>query len=319
MQLILAIPLLIVGLAMLVAGGEGLVRGASSLAKRFRISELIIGLTVVAFGTSCPELIVNIFASMGGHSEIVFGNIIGSNIFNILVILGISALIRPIQVQRNTVWKEIPFSLVAVVLLLVLVNDKTLWGGDNTLSRIDGMILLLFFAGFMVYAIRSAKTSPPQLESVKQYSVPITLLLLALGFGLLFLGGKLTVDSAVSIAKQLGISEKLIALTIIAGGTSLPELATSTIAAYHKKFDIAIGNIVGSNIFNIFFILGISGVIRGTHFDPMFNIDLWVLILATIMLFLSMFTGKVRRIDRPEAVIFLLIYAAYVVLLVFLG
>lgn len=319
MELYLAIPLLIVGLAMLIGGGEGLVRGASSLAKRIRISELVIGLTVVAFGTSSPELIVNIYSSLGGHSEIVFGNIIGSNIFNILVILGISALICPVCVQRNTVWKEIPFSLVAVVLLLVLVNDKTLWGGDNTLSRIDGGILLLFFTGFMVYAVRSAKTSPPELENVKQYSLPITFILLAIGFGFLFLGGKLTVDSSVVIAEKVGISEKLIALTIIAGGTSLPELATSTIAAYHKKFDIAIGNVVGSNIFNIFLILGISGVIRDTHFDPMFNIDIWVLILATIMLFLSMFTGKVRRIDRPEAVIFLLMYGAYVVLLVFLG
>jgi len=296
----------------LILGAHFLVNGASALAKRLGVAEIVIGLTVVAFGTSTPEFVVSMFSGLGSHHDMVYGNVIGSNIFNILLILGISGLIFPLRVQHNTVWKEIPFSLLAVVLLFVLVNDALLYDSDvNVLSRADGIILFMTFIIFLVYVFIISRVKSADVLFVEEYSVIKTICWIIIGFAALFLGGKLAVDNAVLIARQIGVSEKLIALTLVAGGTSLPELATSAVAAYKRRCDMAIGNIVGSNVFNIYFILGIGSVIRGTLYDTTLNIDLIVLFFSTLVLFLTMFTGNTRRLDRWEAAIFLMGYVSY--------
>lgn len=313
MSLSLSLIMLIAGLAVLTYGADFLVRGSVSLAKRAKVSELAIGLTVVAFGTSTPELIVNILASAQGKADIVFGNIVGSNTFNILVVLGISGLIYPLTVKSNTVWKEIPLSFLAAAVLWVLVKDRLLWGAPaDVMSRLDGVVFLAFFAGFMYYITKIAGIQSEDEFDVKVYGYPLTIFFILLGLGMLFGGGKLLVTSAVELARALGVSEKFIALTIIAAGTSLPELATSAVAAYRKRCDIAVGNVVGSNIFNIFFILGVSGVIKSCPYPASFDTDVYVLLATTVALFLFMFVGSKHRLDRWQAGMFLAAYAAYV-------
>jgi cation:H+ antiporter len=295
-----------------------LVGGSSSVAKKFNVSNLAIGLTVVAFGTSTPELLVNIMSSAKGYNDAAFGNVIGSNIFNLLFILGIAGIIYPLVVHRNTVSFEVPLSLIAAVVLFVLVNDTLLFGSaENTLSRLDAVILLACFGGFMYYVSRTMKDGLGSEEGgpIKIYKTGTAVLLIIIGLAMLVGGGSLVVDNAVAIAKYYGLSEKLIGLTILAAGTSLPELATSAVAAYRKNTDIAIGNVVGSNIFNIFFILGITGVINPTPYNVVMNFDLYVLGASTIMLMIFMFTINQRKLDRWEAV---LMFASYVVYTVFL-
>jgi cation:H+ antiporter len=307
--------LLLVGFAILIKGADYLVTGASSLAKRYGVSELAIGLTVVAFGTSMPEFVVSTFASVQGNNDVAFGNIIGSNNFNILLILGICGLIYPLVVQLNTTWKEIPLSMLAAVLMFVLVNDDMIFGtGENILSRIDGIILLVFFAAFLFYIFKTMKSESVEagFETTKILKPSTTAIMIIVGLVGLIFGGQLVVDNSISIAQAFGISEKLIALTIVAAGTSLPELATSAVAAFKKKSDIAIGNIVGSNIFNIFLILGLSGVIAPIKYNIAMNFDVYVLFGATILLFLAMFSGKQHRLDRWEASIYLVCYFVYV-------
>lgn len=318
MQIVLSFILFIIGFILLILGANFLVNGASSLAKRLSISGIVIGLTVVAFGTSTPELIVNIFGSLGGYNEIVYGNIIGSNIFNILVILGISGLIYPLTVEKNTVWKEIPFSLLAAILLFILVNDILILGlKRDELSRIDGLLFIGLFLVFIYYTFRISKIQTSDTYEVKTYEIPTTVLYIVGGFILLFIGGKLVIDNTVILASELGVSRKLIALTIIAGGTSLPELATSAVAAFKKRCDIAVGNIIGSNIFNIFLILGISSIINPASYNPILNIDLFVLIFCTLFLFITMFTGTVRKLDRWKALLFIITYFIYIIYLLF--
>jgi cation:H+ antiporter len=314
--MLIQIVLLLVGLVLLVKGADWLVDGASVLAKKKNISDLAIGLTIVAFGTSAPELVVNAVAASGNYPDIVFGNIIGSNNFNLFAILGISGLIIPLSVQSSTVWKEIPYSLIAAILLFLLANN-ILIGHSEGLSRLDAAILLALFLGFLYYVATQLKSDPSaEIVEQKDYSnLKIWLLIL---FGLVGLvgGGKLVVDNAVAMAQSLGVSEKIIGLTIVAAGTSLPELATSVVAAVRKNTDIAIGNIIGSNIFNIFFILGVSGLIRPLSYNASFNTDLYLLAGGTVFLFLAMFTGKKRRLDRWEAALLLLVYLGYTVYLV---
>jgi cation:H+ antiporter len=310
------ILLLILGLILLVKGADWLVDGASVLAKKFKVSDLAIGLTIVAFGTSAPELVVNVVAASGNFPDLVFGNVIGSNNFNLFAILGIAGIITPLAVQSSTVWKEIPFSLLAAITLLFLANNYFLTE-QPFVSRYDGIILMILFAAFLYYVATQLK-SDPEVEAVpnKDYSnLKIWLLILG-GLAGLVGGGKLVVDNAVAMAQSLGVSEKIIGLTIVAAGTSLPELATSVVAALKKNADIAIGNIVGSNIFNIFFILGASVLIRPMPFNPAFNTDLYLLLGGTTYLFFAMFTGKRRRLDRWEAVILLSIYLGYTTYLV---
>lgn len=313
--MILQIVLLVIGLLLLVKGADWLVEGASTVARKKRVSDLAIGLTIVAFGTSAPELVVNVVASVQNHQDIVFGNVIGSNNFNLFAILGIAGLITPLAVQSSTVYKEIPISFIAALLLFVLVNGF-LFGGE-ILSRMDGLILLVFFALFLLYVYKQLKRDPEKTE-VKTVDMSNAKVwgLIVIGLAGLVIGGRLVVTSAVDMATAMGVSEKLIGLTIVAAGTSLPELATTVVAALKKNNDIAVGNIIGSNIFNIFFILGVSAVVRPIPFDTIFNTDLYLLFGGTILLFLTMFTFGKKQLDRWEAGILLAIYVAYTIYLI---
>lgn len=309
---------LIVGFFILIAGANYLVNGASALAKRLHVSDLVIGLSVVAFGTSTPELFVNIFASMQGNAEIAIGNVLGSNIFNILLILGVSSLIFPLSVTKGTVWKEIPFSLLAAIILGAMANDVLFdHMPSSSLSRIDGLVLISFFIVFLYYLVSISKdTDTSQQIDVKQMSLIKSVGMIIGGMIGLVLGGHLVQSSAVKIASSLGVSQTLIGLTIVAAGTSLPELATSAVAAFKKNSDIAVGNIVGSNIFNIFLILGISALIKPLPITAQINMDILVLLFSSIFLFLFMFTGKRRIIDRWEGAVFFMCYISYIIFLV---
>ena len=311
----LAYMLLILGFVLVIKGAGFLVDGASSLARRLKVSDLVIGLTVVSFGTSLPELCINILASINGNSEIAIGNILGSNIANILLILGISSIIYPLAVTKGTVWKEIPFSLLAIVVLGILANDKVIEQDSlSALTRIDGLVLLSFFIIFLYYIYGIAKSIPGLLEHIPPNAVGLVKIsaLMVVGLFCLTLGSKWIIDGAVHMATSLGISESVIALTLVAVGTSLPELATSAVAAYRKNVDIAVGNVVGSNIFNIFLILGISPILHPLTFTAPSNVDIAVAVGATLLLFLWMFTGKKRILDRWEGVVFVILYAAYI-------
>ncbi|MFN7491341.1 MAG: calcium/sodium antiporter [Cyclobacteriaceae bacterium] len=317
--MLIPILLLLAGFAVLIKGADFLVNGASSAAKKYGISNLAIGLTVVAFGTSMPELIVSLISAFQGKNDASFGNVIGSNNFNLLFILGIAGLIYPLVVQRNTVKYEVPLSLLAAGLLYLLVNDSIL-GGDaaGSLSRIDSGILLVFFFAFLfyIYKTMSHTTDVEEGEPIKIYSMPLSIGMVVLGLLMLIGGGQLVVNNALEIARGFGLSEKLIGLTILAAGTSLPELATSCVAAYKKNTDIAIGNVVGSNIFNIFFILGITGFINPMPYNAAMNFDLYVLMGSTVLLMVFMFTLNTRKLDRWEAAIMLLAYIAYTAYLI---
>lgn len=307
------IILLLLGFAPLIYGATLLVDSASSLARKFNVPNIVIGLTIVAFGTSSPELIVNLLSSSAGNTELALGNIVGSNIFNTLVILGICAMIVPLSVKSNTVWIEIPLCLLAAVSLLVLANDALIDGAVfSVLSRIDGLILILFFLIFMGYNVSMMlRGSFSDEVSVKDYKVIKAIILLILGFALLFTGGRMIVIYAVRLAETFGIAERIIALTIVSAGTSLPELATSVIAARKKSFDLAVGNIVGSNIFNIFFVLGTSALLTPIPLGGSANFDLLANIIASLLLFIFLFTGKGRQLERWEGLLFLAIYLAY--------
>lgn len=317
--MLIPILLLLLGFGILIKGADFLVNGASSAAKKYGISNLAIGLTVVAFGTSMPELIVSLLSALNGKNDASFGNVIGSNNFNLLFILGIAGLIYPLVVQRNTVKYEVPLSLLAAGVLFLLVNDS-LWGGEGagSLSRIDSIILLAFFAGFIFYIYRtmSHTTDLEEGEPIKIYSMPLAIGMVILGLAMLIGGGQLVVNNALEIARAYGLSEKLIGLTILAAGTSLPELATSCVAAYRKNTDIAIGNVVGSNIFNIFFILGVTGVINPMPYNAAMNFDLYVLMGSTVVLVIFMFTLNTRKLDRWEAAMLLGGYIVYTVYLI---
>ncbi len=310
---------LLIGFAILIKGADFLVNGSSSIAKKNGISNLAIGLTVVAFGTSMPELIVSLLSAFDGKNDASFGNVIGSNNFNLMFILGIAGLIYPLVVQRNTVVYEVPLSLLAAGILFLLVNDSSIWGGEtNMLSRFDSIILLVFFAAFLYYIYRTMKNTNDfdQGGEIKIIGTGLAIGMIILGLVMLIGGGTTVVNSATTIAKHYGLSEKLIGLTILAAGTSLPELATSCVAAYRGNTDIAIGNVVGSNIFNIFFILGITGFINPMPYNTAMNFDLYVLGACTVVLMIFMFTLNTRKLDRWEAFMLLIAYAAYTIYLV---
>jgi cation:H+ antiporter len=315
----LAILLLLTGFVILIKGADFLVDGASSIARKFNISNLAIGLTVVAFGTSMPEMVVNVISGISGKSDAAFGNVIGSNNFNLLLILGLSGMIYPLVVQRKTVLYEVPMSLFAALVLYMLVNDFRLWGSaTNALSRADAFILIGLFCLFLLYIYRTMKQASDYEETteIKIYSNWKSTGFFVLGLVMLVGGGKLVVENAVLMAHHFGLSEKLIGLTILAAGTSLPELATSAVAAYRKNTDIAIGNVVGSNIFNIFLILGVTGLIKPIPFNLVLNFDLYVLCAATILLMIFMFTLNTRKLDRWEAVILFIGYFVYTIYLI---
>ncbi len=314
--MLFSIFLLLLGFVVLIKGADWLVDGATFLAKKNNIPNIVIGLTIVAFGTSAPELVVNTVASYEKHSDIVLGNIIGSNNFNLFMILGIVGIIYPITIQSSTMKNEIPISLFAAILLLVLANGYLPYD-DMGLSRIDGAILLVMFLLFLYYIFQKMKNDKNTVEvEIVETTIFKIWGLIVIGLAGLIIGGKLIVDNAVNIASQLGVSQKIIGLTIIAAGTSLPELMTSVVAALKKNSDIAIGNIIGSNIFNIFLILSISALVRPIEYKEVFNMDVYILIGGTIFLFTSMFTGKKMKLDRFEATLLLLTFICYTAYLV---
>ncbi|MEZ5195790.1 MAG: calcium/sodium antiporter [Bacteroidales bacterium] len=314
--MIIPILLVVAGFVSLIFGANWLVDGASALAKKYKVSDLVIGLTIVAFGTSAPELVVNSIASIKGYSDIVLGNIVGSNNFNLFIILGLSGLILPIKVQTSTAWKEIPISLFVSVLLLFLLNDFVFTDTSYS-SRLDGFIMLVLFCLFLYYVFNQMKNDPQTFTTENQKSALKIWGLITIGLGGLILGGQLVVVYSVEIANVLGVSEKIIGLTIVAAGTSLPELVTSIVAATRKNSDIAIGNVIGSNVFNILLILSISSIIRPIEYNPKFNLDLLILIGGTVFLYISMLTGQRKKLDRWEAGVlfgFYIIYTTYLVM-----
>jgi len=298
-----------------------LVDGASAIARKMKISGLVVGLTVVAFGTSAPELLVNIVAGLNGSADLAIGNVIGSNISNILLILGVAGLISPLAIGKGTVWKEIPFALLGVGILFVMANDNLIEGvGFSEITRSDGIVLLGFFAIFMYYTYGISRVQgekdadkPPLMKTSKAV---IYILLGALGLGF---GSDWVVNGAIRVATVFGLSESLIGLTIVAIGTSLPELVTAAVAAYKKQADIAIGNVVGSNIFNIFFVLGISSTITPITFSPILNIDIAICAAATIILMLAVFIGRKHQVERWQSAFFVSLYIGYIVYLVMRG
>jgi len=307
--------LVVLGFVLLIKGADFLVNGASSLAKRFHVSDIAIGLTVVAMGTSAPELVVNLISGAEDLDDVIFGNIIGSNIFNIFLILGISSVIYPLTVQRNALWKEVPYSLLITIIFFLMVNDSMIRGtDDNILSLADGIILLVFFLIFLIYIFINLKRHPEEVdtEDVVLFGSVKTTVMIVLGISGLIFGGQMIVDNAVVIAENWGMSEKLIGLTILAAGTSLPELATSAVAAFQKKSDLAVGNIVGSNVFNLLLVIGTTAVINnGLVFNTALNIDIYFMIVGTFLLFIFMFTLNKYKLDRAEGFVYLLFFAAY--------
>ena len=323
------ILLLIGGLILILLGANGLTDGAASVAKRFRIPPIVIGLTIVAFGTSAPELTVSVSSALKGSADIAIGNVVGSNIFNTLMIVGCTALFAPIVITRNTLRKEIPLCILSSIVLLICANDVFLdKAPENILNRVDGLLLLCFFVIFMGYtfAIASKPVTTEQQaehpvieEETEIKSLPWwqSILYIIGGLAALIYGGQLFVDGATGIARNLGVSESIIGLTLVAGGTSLPELATSIVAALKKNPEIAIGNVIGSNLFNIFFVLGCSASITPLRLSGITNFDLFTLVGSGILLWLfGLFFAK-RTITRIEGGIMILCYVAYTVILIY--
>lgn len=314
--------LFVVWFIFLIKGADLLVDGSVSIAKRAKISSIVIWLTIVAFGTSMPELVVNLFASATGNTAIAIGNVLGSNIANILLILWISAIIFPLVSKKNTSRKEIPLSLLAALVVGLLANDLLIDGNTrySGLTRIDGFILLAFFSLFMVYIFSIAKEKDvevvTELDEIKKMGKWKSALYIVLWLIGLAVWWKWIVDGAVQIATFFGVSQSLIGLTIVAIWTSLPELATSAIAAYKKESDIAIGNVVGSNIFNIFWVLWLSAIIRPLPFATYNLPDILMTIAASLILFVALFVWKKHVIQRWQWMLFVLLYVVYVVFLV---
>ncbi len=311
MGILLQFALLIIGFVLLIKGADFFVDGSSSTAQNFRVPKLLIGLTIVAFGTSAPELAVSIKALSSANSDIVLGNVIGSNITNILLILGIAAVIFPVRVRRRTVRKELPFCLLLSILLVVLMLDRALAGmSENSISRADGIVMLLFFAVFAYYLVRSALRHRTDDEEEPEHSLLISLVMIASGLAGVIIGSNLAVDAAISIAEVLGVSERVISLTIIAFGTSLPELVTTIVAARKHEQDLLVGNIVGSNIFNIAVVLGVPTVIFGdANVGSFSSLDLFAFIASAVVLF--GFSLRGRKITRANGVAMLAIYVLY--------
>lgn len=313
--MILTIILFVIGFVILIKGADYLVDGSSSIASKYNISNLIIGLTIVSFGTSAPELIINILASFSGSSDIAVGNVLGSNIANIFLILGITALISNLPMKKSTVFSEIPFTLLAVFLVGFLANID-IFGERNelVLTQIEGVILLVFFILFLGYIYILSKEDEDIVEDVEtSLTTQKSVIYITLGMIGLFFGGKWVVDGALEFAGHFNLSESFVGLTIVSLGTSLPELVTSVNAAKKGNSDLAVGNIVGSNIFNLLWILGISATIKELTFTLDSNIDILVTAFASIMLLLSMTYGKKYSISRLDGVLYLLCYAAYLV------
>ena len=309
----MSILFLLVGLGLILSGANFLTDGAAALAKRFNISSLVIGLTIVAFGTSAPELTVSIVSAINGSAELSIGNVVGSNIFNILMIVGVTAVVAPITITKGTLTKEIPLAILSCVVVLICANDVFLeTGTENILNRADGLLMLCFFAIFLGYtfAIAHDNTEEEQAE-IKPLSTWRCLLYIVGGLVALIFGGRLFVDGSSEIARSLGVGESVIGLTLVAMGTSLPELATSVVAALKKNPEIAIGNVIGSNLFNVFFVLGASAAISPLPLGGITNFDLLYLLGASVLMFFVGKYHKERMITRAEGIVMILAYVIY--------
>jgi cation:H+ antiporter len=301
------------GFAILIAGAQMLVNGASSIGIKLKVSQMIMGLTIVALGTSLPELIVNIFAGIKGNTDLAIGNILGSNITNTLLVVGVAAIIIPIHFQKKTLKRDIPFSLFAPVLLFVLANDF-IFGRPNIISRSDGVVLLIFLGIFLYFTFfKKGDQNPAEQEDLKQYSWWLSVLFIVVGGTGLYFGGKWIVDGAVKIATSMGISETAMGLTLVAGATSLPELATSVIAARKNNVDMALGNAVGSNILNIFLVLGVTALIKPIPYAPKLNIELGLVLVSGLLLLAFAKLGKTKNtLNRAEGILLVMIYVAFI-------
>ena len=308
-----SILLLIVGLALILFGANYLVDGSSSIARRFGLSEFIIGLTIVGIGTSSPEMVISFLSAINGNADMAIGNVVGSNIFNTLLILGITAIVAPITITRSNLIKDIPLNIAVTVLLILLGMSGTIFGrAENTLSRVDGILLLGIFAWYMWSSFRSNSEddASPEEKTVNR-SMAVSIAFIIGGLAGLVFGGKLFVNAATEIAKSFGVSDKFIAITVLAAGTSMPELATSIVAAAKGKGQLALGNILGSNISNILLILGGSALICPLSFQGMSMVDLIIILLGSLLIMFSAYTFKKKSLDRVEGCIFVLIEIAY--------
>jgi len=315
--------LFVVGFLILIKGADWLVIGSSCIAKKNNISDLVVGLTIVSMGTSMPELLVNILASSKDASEIAIGNILGSNIANILLILGITSFMYPIKVKQSTFNKEIPFSIVALLLVGLVANISFFDNQDNSITHLDGLFLIVFFGLFIAYIIGLAKTGRPDLldeipdAEMNNGKAALYIILGVIG---LFFGGKWVVDGAIEIARLFQLSEAFIGLTIVAIGTSLPELVTSAMAAYRKNTDIAMANVIGSNIFNLLWVLGVSAIISPLNYQPSLNTDMVILLFASALILIGLKNGKPKnQIGKTTGILFLILYVAYLCFLIYRG
>ena len=318
--MLVQILLLLIGLALVVFGADYLVEGASSIARKFGLSEFVIGLTIVGMGTSAPEMVVSFIGAAQGNADISIGNVIGSNIFNTLLILGITALILPMPITQGNRKKDIPVNIFITILLIILGLELTLFGGGTDgLSRVDGAILIVLFITYMVLSFRQkdqGQDPVPEEDNSKTVNPWLAAVMILGGLAALVFGGNLFVDSATYIARALGVSDKFIAITILAGGTSLPELATCVASAVKKKGQLALGNIIGSNVFNILLILGGSALIHPLSFTGINYVDLGILLSSTLALLTACWIGKRNQIDRLDGSLFLILWAAYMAYLI---
>ena len=310
------ILLLIVGLGLILAGANFLTDGSAALAQRFRVPEFIIGLTVVAVGTSTPELVVSVLSAIGGQSDVAIGNVVGSNIFNVFVILGVCALIRPVPLTAGNIRRDIPFGVLVSLLLLALAQDSLLCkGAADRIGRLDGAAMLALYILLMWYTIRKTKrpeATAPTEGSKAPMAAWLTAVMIVGGLAGLVFGGEMFLRSATEIARRLGISESVIAITLVAGGTSLPELASSLVSLFKGKAEMALGNVIGSNIANILLILGVSATIHPLSMGGITVWDLLMVLLSSVVVFLAAFTFKRKAIDRWEGALFVAIYAVYI-------
>jgi len=320
-MILITIILLIIGLVILIGGADALVRGASSVSKKFGVPAIVIGLTIVSFGTSAPELVINLLSAVSGSPDLAIGNILGSNIANILLILGICAMVAELDVQKGTTWKEIPFAGLAVLVLAIMANDILLDGAtQNILTRTDGLVMLGFFGIFMYYTFELFKNGKEkENDDIKVYSTWTSAGFIILGMIGLVAGGQLLVTQAVKLATLAGMSEMLIGLTVIAVGTSLPELATSVVAVMKRQTDVAIGNVVGSNIFNIFWILGLTSTITPLNIGEYARQDIIINLVLMVVLFTFIFIGKKHKLQRWQGLMFVLIYVIYTIFVIIRG
>lgn len=310
--MIIQILILLVGLALILLGANSLVDGSSSIAKKFGISEFVIGLTIVGIGTSTPEMVVSFLSAIQGKADMAIGNIVGSNIFNTFMILGVTALVAPLAITKSNLKKDIPLNIAVTLLLIILGMNQTIFGrGENVLSRIDGVVLLILFGWYLWSSFKSDTGAQDEDGEIQVRSNAVSILMIVGGLAALVIGGRLFVNSSTAIARMFGVSDKFIAITIMAAGTSMPELATCVVAALKGRGQLALGNVLGSNLGNILLILGGSALIHPLSFAGMTPVDLGIAMVGAIFIFLSAYMFRKKTLDRVEGVIFLLIEAAY--------